>query len=49
MLESRQRNERLITSCFQAQLPGRKMVPLTEIGKREIGVLGREVMSLILD
>lgn len=38
-----------MTSHFQAQLPGRKMVPLTDIGKIEICVLGREVMNLILD
>lgn len=47
--ESEEKNERLKTSCFQAQLPGSKMMPLTETGKTEIGVLGREVMNLILD
>lgn len=48
-LESGERNERLKASCFQAQSPGIKMAPLTETGKTEIAVLGREVMNLILD
>ena len=40
ILESREQSGRLMTPYFQAQLPGRKMVPLTETGKTAIHVFG---------
>lgn len=49
ILESGETDERLITPSFQAQLPGRKMLPLTVIGKTEVSVLEMEMMNLILD